>query len=686
MFQYLFGSPLQTGNMLSWWQWSLLAAIPPAIVLLYFLKLKRQPLVVPSTYLWKQTVEDLHVNSIWQRLRRNLLLLLQLLMIALLMLALLRPFWRGARLSGDNFVFLIDNSASMSTIDDLNDAKKETRLQKAKNSAFELLDAMKSGDRGMIVTFGDIPRVVQESTDNRRLLKQRLESITPSLRSTKIDEALLVSTRLANPERQAFDEQDNQVAQAMPATLIILSDGKFPDIDTISLSEANERNLFEYRAIGSAEAANLAITSFEAQRNEQRAANLQAFARLENYSGVDQTVDVELYIDNASEPIDVKSVAVPKGGASGVQFNLRDMESGVLKLRLDVQDALAADNVAWTTVNKPRKARVALVTLGNPALQLALSTKDAQSAAQVETFSPSFLSNEEFQKKGADGVFDLIIYDRCVPLVDPDESKVLLKMPKANTWFVDALPPVQGWSMGPESPAPIVIDVAGKSHPIMQFVDIGPSVHFLTGKPLSFPPGGRSLLDTTGGVMLAIAPREGFEDCVLSLSLVQDVEGRPAPATDWITKLAFPVYVHNTLRYLTSSQADTIGMSVQPGKPILVQSEAPTQQVQVRSPSGKITDVRRGAAGGYLFTSTDELGVYEILEGGQVTRRFAVNLFDSQESDVRTRLTPLALGPKKVAASVGEVMGRVEGWRYLIWLALGVILFEWYVYNRRVYL
>ena len=30
-------------NMLAWWQWVLLAAVPPAIVLLYFLKLKRRP-------------------------------------------------------------------------------------------------------------------------------------------------------------------------------------------------------------------------------------------------------------------------------------------------------------------------------------------------------------------------------------------------------------------------------------------------------------------------------------------------------------------------------------------------------------------------------------------------------------------------------------------------------------------
>ncbi len=85
-------------NMLTWWQWLILAAVPPAIVLLYFLKLKRRPLEVPSTYLWHKSIEDLHVNSIWQRLRRNLLLFLQLLLVVLVHAGtVLRPGLAGGR-------------------------------------------------------------------------------------------------------------------------------------------------------------------------------------------------------------------------------------------------------------------------------------------------------------------------------------------------------------------------------------------------------------------------------------------------------------------------------------------------------------------------------------------------------------------------------------------------------------
>ena len=118
--------------------------------LLYFLKLKRQPLEVPSTYLWHKSIEDLHVNTIWQRLRQNLLLFLQLCLIALVMLSLVRPSWMGSERRGDRSIFLIDNSASMGATD-----IEPTRLEYAKRQVEQRIDEMKSGDVAMIVSFAD---------------------------------------------------------------------------------------------------------------------------------------------------------------------------------------------------------------------------------------------------------------------------------------------------------------------------------------------------------------------------------------------------------------------------------------------------------------------------------------------------------------------------------------------------
>jgi Ca-activated chloride channel family protein len=58
--------------------------IGPIIVAMYLLKLRRENRRVSSTFLWQRIVRDVEANAPWQKLRRNLLLLLQLLVLALL--------------------------------------------------------------------------------------------------------------------------------------------------------------------------------------------------------------------------------------------------------------------------------------------------------------------------------------------------------------------------------------------------------------------------------------------------------------------------------------------------------------------------------------------------------------------------------------------------------------------------
>src|SRR5262245_3267225 len=155
--QFTWSNPLST--MSTFWTvaaWTAILAVPPLIVLLYFLKLKRQPLEVPSTYLWHKSIEDLHVNSIWQRLRQSLLLFLQLLLLGLLILALAGPNWRGQTLSGGRYIFVVDNSTSMSAND-----VRPNRLDEAKRQVGVLIDAMKSGDMAMLISFSDTAKVEQ---------------------------------------------------------------------------------------------------------------------------------------------------------------------------------------------------------------------------------------------------------------------------------------------------------------------------------------------------------------------------------------------------------------------------------------------------------------------------------------------------------------------------------------------
>src|SRR3954454_11962903 len=95
----------------------LLTLLAPVIVAMYLLKLRREEQTVSSTFLWQRLVRDVEANAPWQKLRRNLLLLLQLLLLALLALALARPFLRPARIAGRHLILTIDRSASMQATD-----------------------------------------------------------------------------------------------------------------------------------------------------------------------------------------------------------------------------------------------------------------------------------------------------------------------------------------------------------------------------------------------------------------------------------------------------------------------------------------------------------------------------------------------------------------------------------------
>ena len=139
-------------SAIPWYGWLILSLIPPLILLLYFLKLRRIPVEVPSTYLWTRTIEDLHVNSIWQRLRNSLLLLLQLMLALLLLLACLQPGCEGEDLTGDRFIFLIDQSASMSATDT---PSGETRLESAKTEIRNMIDGMDDSASAMIISFSN---------------------------------------------------------------------------------------------------------------------------------------------------------------------------------------------------------------------------------------------------------------------------------------------------------------------------------------------------------------------------------------------------------------------------------------------------------------------------------------------------------------------------------------------------
>jgi uncharacterized protein YegL len=645
---------MTTINMLSWWQWALLAAVPPAIVLLYFLKLRRTSQRVPSTYLWRRTIEDYHVNSLWQRLRSSLLLLLQILLVALVMLAVLRPGFSGGELIGNRFIFLIDTSASMSATD-----VGTSRLAEAQRRAGELIEQMDSGDQAMIISFSDVARVEQSFTDNRRELQRRLSLIRPTNRATVLGEALSVAAGLAGSLRA--NRTDNS-ANDEPATVYILSDGRFHDVTETTLTNLT----FVFVPIGSPSAVNVAITAFGSQSRETQDTT-QVFARLENFSAQAVSVDVELHRDNLL--LDSKVVALEPQRSGGVVFEPGDLRAGAMELRIRPGGALALDDRAWTAIDPPRPANVLVVTPGNDALALALDTDRARKLADVEIAQPEFLDSKDYQDKAAGGHYRLVIYDQCQPK----------QMPQANTLFIGRLPPLESWSGEGRLLAPQIVDV-DTAHPLMHLVELG-NVKFAEVLAMKPPGGSTALVSSDNGPLLAIAPRDSFEDAVLAGEIVGRSEaGQQYANSDWPLRLSFPVFFLNAIAYFGG--AESASPNVRPGQAVTLRAAGPAESLTVEAPSGASSVIRRGSGEPFRFTATEEVGVYTVSEEGQPPRHFAVNLFDSAESDIRPG-TDIRIGHETVHGQASWAGAPSELWKPLLGLALVVLLAEWYIWVSR---
>ncbi|MCI0491725.1 MAG: BatA and WFA domain-containing protein [Planctomycetes bacterium] len=693
-------------NTLPGWQWALLALVPPAIIALYFLKLKRQPLEVPSTYLWRRSIEDLHVNSLWQRLRQNLLLFLQLLLVALAMLALLRPGWEGTRLDGERFIFLVDHSASMSATD-VKDAKN--RLDEAKRLVGALIDQMESGMTAMIISFADSPQVVQEFTDNRRLLRERLATIEPTVRGTDLRGALDLADGLANPSRVTIQEGGAEVDIVAPqeATVYIFSDGRFEDVKGFSLGNLKP----VYVPVGSLDARNLAITAFTTRRSDIRPEERQAFAQVANFTEEPRAVIVEVQLDG--EFLDAKQVDVPAGETSGILFPLADAPAGALtatlKYELDgesTRDALRQDDLGYAALNNATPGKVLVVTPGNVGLEVALGTERAGRLADIEFQQPEFMKSDDYKRATDMGTYQLILYDQCAPT----------KMPRANTLFIGRLPPGPVWLGGEETsrdgeaPSALAEENAAKTvvvgpqiidwnraHPLMANVEFG-NVDIADSLVLDPPAGGTVLIDSTAGPLAAVAPRDAFQDVVIGFEIFgHDETGVRTVNTNWPRRLSFPTFWLNMLEFLGGGTEDSRLTAAQPGQPVELRVPGNIGELTVKDPTGREHNIRKSAGDVFQFHDTGQPGVYEVRRGDQITERFAVNLFDREESNVRlipsqdsegqtVRPADIQIGHVDVTASVGREPARKEAWKFILIAALFVLVFEWYIYNRRVYL
>jgi hypothetical protein len=155
--------------------------------------------------------------------------------------------------------------------------------------------------------------------------------------------------------------------------------------------------------------------------------------------------------------------------------------------------------------------------------------------------------------------------------------------------------------------------------------------------------------------------------------------------TNWPSQLSFPLFIQNAVSYLAGGARYITAENVTPGSLIRLRMPASVEEVTVTTPEKRTERVSRGRDKGFSFSGTERTGWYQVKPIGSDIGNlpFAVNLLDARESDLTVR-EKMEIGNEEVVGQTAIEPARTEFWRWLVAVALLVVVVEWAVYNRRV--
>jgi hypothetical protein len=607
----------------------LLGFLAVPIVLLYMLRLRREEMLVSSTLLWQKLLRDREANAPWQKLRRNLLLFLQLLVLAMLVLALARPFLPVPSVASGSVIVLLDGSASMQATD-----METDRFSAARQEVGQWINDLGANDQMTLILAGPQPAVLAAATNDKIQLREALASAAPAPAEADWNAAITLATGAAQGVRDA--------------RLVIVSDGGLPaDLPALPVETV-------YMPVGNS-GENLAITALATRNTET---GPQLFARITNTGARDQDTILALTLDGVLA--DSQRVNVPAGEVTNLSWDLpADVGTITAQLSEQTEDYLALDDTAWAVHEGGVSNRALLVTEGNifleqlfsilPGINLFKAAPDADQAA---------LSAESF---------DLYIYDG-VPLPQPPPAGDLLIINPQ-----DAGDPAGGEDR--------LLTVTGTfsnttvtrlaDSPLLQFVD-WTGVDILAAQNVNAP-WAQPLVSAAGGPLLLVGEPHGYRAAILTFDL---------HASDLPLQIAFPVLMANITNWLNPGRAFDAPGGLQPGDPVVITPGASATHVLVEKPDGSNWLAEVGEAE-LTFVETQAPGLYTLrlrdATGEQLAGQFAVNLFSITESN----LTPapiIQIGQTEVTEEAEANIGQRELWPWLAGLAFLLLMAEWWVH------
>ncbi len=598
------------------------AAAIPVVILFYLLKRKRVVRLVSSTVLWQRFLAETQASAPFQKLRKNWLLLLQILLVALAVLALTRPYFSAQVKPAHLRVVVLDASASMQSTDEA-----PSRFEKARAEALKWVNALAGSDQMVILQAGATTEVKQSATSEKAALRRALEACAPSHGPTRLVPALRMAESLVRDQRGA--------------EIHLFSDGAVPELREFE----NKALPLIFHRVG-VRGNNAGIIALDARANPENPRQRAVYVSTANFATNAVEGELELRLDGRL--LETRAVKVPAGETTPQVFIAEQTTDGVFTARLKATDDLAADNEASLVSLLPKPVKALLVTSGNRFLERAL-----RSVPNAEVSLAGGLAET------ANG-YDFTVLDGVTPAVWPTGNVLAFQVAQSN-WFT-SVERLEG---------PAIVDWR-YTHPLLRYVGFE-NVQIAESLAAKTPGWAVSLLDSPQAPLILAGE--------LNRQRIVWVGFDPLNS-NWPLRVSFPIFVANAMEWLNPANAAGGQLLVKSGEALRLPLAKPETTARVTFPDGEIKTYQIDpGASEFVFGQTQSQGVYR-LQLGDTSMTFCVNLLDAAESDTRPQ-DSLQLGQFEQVEATTLRRTNMEVWRSIAGIGLAILLLEWWYYHRR---
>src|SRR5262245_56836291 len=255
----------------------LLAGAVPLILFLPSLKPRGLKIATTTLFLWERVLRERPLSTrLGWLLRKNLLLILQLLAASALIAALADPALRHFGAQSGDLVVVLDLSASMKA-----KGKQGTRFDAARKEFLALVDGLTAGQKMLVIGAGAQPRLLAPFTADKRRLRELGRNVEATEAAGRIKDAILFAHAFLN--------------RGGAGQVIFISDGAFVGAEEFAKPGPHLRFI---DVAGTKERAgapvNLAIVGFELRRHPERPSAAEIMVHVRNFSATVQHAPLTL--------------------------------------------------------------------------------------------------------------------------------------------------------------------------------------------------------------------------------------------------------------------------------------------------------------------------------------------------------------------------------------------------------